>query len=762
MLKLKDITKIYETGDLKQTALNKISVEFRTSEFVSILGPSGCGKTTTLNIIGGLDRYTSGDLIIDGKSTKEFNDSDWDSYRNNSIGFVFQSYNLINHISVLENVELGMTLSGISKEKRRKKAMDVLAKVGLEEHYHKKPNQLSGGQKQRVAIARALANDPEIILADEPTGALDSKTSVEIMKLIQEIAQDKLVIMVSHNRELAEEYSTRIVELKDGEIISDTDPQDTKKMENHYVPKKTSMSLFTALKLSFNNLKTKLARTLITAFAGSIGIIGVALVLSISNGMTAEIDMLESDQLAGMPLTITETVTSLGVSPPNADINENTNFDDNLVIPYDPNEESSKHKNYITDEYISYIENLDSSLYTLVQYKYGVAMNVLINQNEVVEKLPTGFSMSGQSQGFNFSELPDDTDVILENYEVIEGRLPENETETLLVLDANNRLNQQMLTMLGVDISEDVNVTEMLGLELVVANNNDIYYYDENLDIYRETSNYEEAYDNGISTTIVGVLRPKSGDEITSVLSEGVWYTKELTDIVLEQSTTSEIATYQETQEVNVFTNLPFTEFDTKEDALKRLGAITVPVSISIFPTDFDSKESIKQYLDEYNVDLIEDEIIIYTDLAESITTMMSSLIGTIQTVLVAFAGISLFVSSIMIGIITYVSVLERTKEIGVLRSLGARKKDIKRVFNAETIIVGLTAGIIGVLLTSILVFPINSIMSRIVDVDEIAQMDTLQALSLIIISVILTLISGLIPSSIAAKKDPVEALRTE
>jgi len=759
LLKLKNIKKTYYVGDLAQEAVKGIDLTLNKGEFVSITGPSGCGKTTTLNIIGGLDRYTSGDLEINGVSTKEFKDSDWDAYRNNSVGFVFQSYNLVGHISVLANVELGMTLSGVSKQERKQRAIEVLVRVGLEDHLHKRPNQLSGGQRQRVAIARALANDPEIILADEPTGAIDSKTSVEIMELIKEISNDKLVIMVTHNNELAEKYSSRIVKLKDGLIIDDTNHVSESKTDTEYKPKKTSMSFMTALSLSFNNLKTKFGRTLITALAGSIGIIGVALVLSISNGMSSEISSLESDQLSNMPITISENPTQINVGPPQRTEETEIDVDDSVIVPYDPREDVDSHKNVISKEYIDYVNELEGNLADAIQFRTGLKMNVLA-QDEFVTQVDV------QGSRINFSELPSDTELVLDQYELLTGEYPSNAYETLIVVDEYNRLNQTYLASLGYDVSEDIELSELIGTEIVVAKNDDYYMNNETLGVYQANTDLSEAYENGFKTKVVGIIRPIVGDEESiaeiSLLDQGVYYLPELTDLVLDNSMNSEVADLQLNSDKNIFTNQEFNDFSTKEDVLKLIGAASEPVGILIYPNDFDSKEEIKVYLDEWNENLEPDEQVIYQDLAEVITDLMGSMISMIQTVLVAFAAISLVVSAIMIGIITYVSVLERTKEIGILRSLGARKKDIKRVFNAETVIVGFVAGTLGIAITYLMSFPINNILSGILDIDNIVQMDITESLGLVALSVGLTLMSGLIPASIASRKNPVDALRTE
>lgn len=765
MLKLKNISKVYKAGSFEQKALNGVNLQFKQGEFVSILGPSGCGKTTTLNIIGGLDIYSDGDLIINGKSTKKFTDSDWDAYRNNSIGFIFQSYNLIGHLSVLDNVELGMTLSGISDKERKEKSLEVLKRVGLSNHVNKKPSQLSGGQKQRVAIARALVNNPDVILADEPTGALDSKTSVEIMELIKEISNNKLVIMVTHNPKLAKKYSTRIIELEDGQVINDSNPVTSNVDNNNYRIKKTSMNFITALKLSFNNLRTKKIRTLITAFAGSIGIIGVAMVLFISNGMNAEISNLESEQLSSLPIMVNESPMTLKLPSGgggNNQINE-IKIDESGVTPFDPITDLSSHKNNITEDYIDYITKLDTSLGD-IQYQLGLQMNILVKNNDNIQNIATNNKGS-----LSFKEIPTDDKLINEQYEVINGKFPVGDNELLLVVDEYNRLDQNVLLTLGFDIDEGtISFDSIIGKELVVAKNND--YYEEMESIFPVSHDLSMAYKNGFKVTIVGVARPIVSENernpqvntITSILSPGLWYKNDLTEAVITDSINSNISITQLDKDYNVLTGKKFSENITKDDVLKFIGAIDTPVGVTIYPTDFESKTQIKEYLDSWNDSLDEDHQILYTDLAENITSMMDSMVSMIQTVLVAFAGISLVVSTIMIGIITYVSVLERTKEIGVLRSLGARKKDISRVFNAETFIVGLISGSLGIFLTYVLSDPVNKVLSKSMQIDQIVVIDVNQSIMLIAISVALTLVSGLIPAKIAAKKDPVKALRTE
>lgn len=762
MLKLKNITKVYETAGFKQKALDDVSLTFKSGEFVSILGASGSGKTTMLNIIGGLDQYTYGDLEINGKSTKAFKDRDWDSYRNNSVGFVFQSYNLIGHISVLDNVEMGMTLSGVSKSERYEYAMNALTKVGLKDHVHKKPNQLSGGQKQRVAIARALATDPDIILADEPTGALDSHTSLDIMELIKEISKEKMVIMVTHNNKLAEQYSDRIVRLKDGQIESDSKPPKENEKSDDYNAKRTAMSFITALKLSFNNLKTKSKRTLITAFAGSIGIIGVSLVLSLSNGMTSEINSLETDQLAGLPLIISETPTVLDFGPGQA-FEEEEEYDTEEatgVVPYDPDEGTEVHRNVLSDEYIEYVNDLDETLYESIEYQLGLEMNLLIeNVNETVSEINTDDS------SFVFNEIAQGNETFNTDYELLAGTMAIDYNEAILVLEENNLIDEAILSSLGIDVSESIDYNNIIGTEIVIAKNNDYYVFNKENNLYVVNSNLEEIYNDGYSVTIVGIVIPIETEELEdsiNLVGAGVWYTNSLTDMVLEDSKSSNIVLAQELSETNIITGFEFNEYSTKEDFLKTLGGLASPVGINIYPEDYEAKGLIKDYLDIWNEDLETDIQIIYTDLSEQITSTMTTMIDMIEIVLVAFAAISLIVSSIMIGIITYVSVLERTKEIGVLRSLGASKKDIKRVFNAETIIVGFTAGLLGVTLTYLISFPVNTLLFNLMDVEKVVQMDAIQSISLIGISIVLTMVSGLIPSSIAAKKNPVEALRSE
>ncbi len=763
MLQLKEIKKSYQVGDFKQTALNGISVSFRKNEFVAIVGQSGSGKTTTLNIIGGLDRYDSGDIIIKGKSTKDFKDADWDAYRNNSIGFVFQNYNLINHITVLDNVEMGMTLSGLPAKQRKKRAIEVLDRVGLKDHMHKRPNQLSGGQMQRVAIARALSNNPEIIMADEPTGALDSQTSTQIMDLIKEIAKDKLVILVTHNTHIAEEYANRIITMSDGNIVGDSNPYDiVDDPNNKYSLKKTSMSFKQALNLSFNNLKTKLGRALITAFAGSIGIIGVGLVLSLSNGLNQEINSLETGTLSDYPLMINESPMFLqmrqGAFPGMNQSTEGQFPEDNLLIITDASENSFLHYNKLTDDYVEYASKIDPSLYNEISYGSSLTMNLL---REVEEGVVTSI----KTNQIGWSELPSNVSFILENYDILEGDYPSNKNELLLVVNSYNEIDVKFLTGIGLSESEGtLSFSDLVGMQFKIVTNNSYYEYNELSGLYNVTTNLVEAFNNSTSIplTITGIARVKK-DANGTIMDEGIGYLAELTSFVLEDASNSNIALAQLEKDTSVVTGLPLTE-TAKKTELRKFGAISTPSSIRIYPVDFSTKNEIKTYLDNYNTDIEnEDFKIYYLDLAEQITDTVGTLIDTITYVLVAFSAISLVVSSIMIGIITYVSVLERTKEIGILRALGARKKDISRVFNAETVLIGFTAGAMGVLLAWLLTFPINKIIGNLVEeINNIAKFSGIAMITLIAISIILTLISGLIPARIAAKKDPVEALRSE
>lgn len=771
MLELKNICKSYKTGDYYQKALHNVNLKFRENEFVAILGPSGSGKTTLLNIIGGLDRYDTGDLIINDVSTKEFKDSTWDAYRNNSVGFIFQSYNLISHISILENVEMGMTLSGVNASIRKEKAVEALRSVGLEKHINKKPNQLSGGQTQRVAIARALVTDPDLILADEPSGALDSNTSIQIMELIKKISKKKLVIMVTHNEELANTYASRVIRLKDGEIISDSNPfKEEEQSDSNYQIRKTSMSFFTALKLSFKNIITKKGRTLLTAFASSIGIIGIALILSLSNGFNIEVDKFEENTLSSMPIMISSTSVSMDEETVNKlmDTNksdENTFTSKKEIYPMEDYKETLTHKNTFNQEYIDYVENLDKTLVNGIGYTRYTNLNIITKKNGVYA--PLGLSM------LEFVSIPKKLDssdingVLEDNYDLLYGRLPKNKEELVLVVDKNNRISKKILMALGLDATKDkldFNEIEKINLKLVF--NDD--YYKKMGNFYTVNTDFEKLYnmENNLNLKMVGIIRCKEEKKQILGSSYGLSYTNDLLDYVIEVNSKSSVVKTQSELNYNVLSGQPFEEGEdstnTKEIMMSYLGGSSIPVIINIYPKNFDAKDKILNYLDDYNKNLNEEDKIIYTDLGALISSMSSSIMDAITIVLIAFSSISLVVAVIMIGIITYISVLERTKEIGILRALGARKKDIARVFNAETFIIGTVSGLLGIFIARILVFPTNKIILDATGLDNVAKMNPLHALLLIIISVTLTVIGGSIPAHMASKKDPVIALRTE
>lgn len=768
MLKLNNINKSYTTGDFTQHALKDVSLEFRKNEFVAILGPSGSGKTTLLNIIGGLDRYDSGDLIINNKSTKKFKPTEWDAYRNNCIGFIFQSYNLIGHISILDNVEMGMTLSGVSSAKRRKKALEVLEKVGLKDHAHKKPNQLSGGQMQRVAIARALANDPDIILADEPTGALDSTTSVQIMELIKEIAKNKLVIMVTHNADLAYSYANRIVEFKDGELTKDSNPvKNDEDKSGKYKIKKTAMNFLTALKLSFNNIRTKKGRTLLTAFASSIGIIGIALILSLSNGFDIEIDKFERDTLSSMPIMITEQAMEIDEDKMNemAESGSKEEYTDEKVIyPQAPIAEQMMHTNVLDQKYIDYIEKIDSDLLTGISYTRATALNIITKVDDTYKPL----SLSQ----LQFIALPksldkNNNDFISVYYDLLQGKLPTEKDELVINVDNKNRISDEILKALGVDTSkEEVSFDDIIGKELKLVFNDE--YYKQLGNFFTLNTDFESLYksDKSLTLKVVGIIRGKEEKETLTGSEYGLYYTEDLIDYIIEKNKDSKIVNLQKSVDYNVLTGEKFDNSEegtaTKENLISYLGGDGVPMMISLYPLDFHAKEEIIEYLDEYNEGKELEEQVLYTDLGAMISTLSGSIMDAITIVLIAFSAISLIVSSIMIGIITYISVLERTKEIGVLRALGARKKDITRVFNAETFIIGICSGLIGIFIGWLLTFPANAIIEGLTELPNVAKLNPVHAILLIVISMSLTMIGGFIPAKMAAKKDPVAALRTE
>ena len=767
MLELKKIKKSYTVGDFKTEALDEISVSFRQQEFVAILGASGSGKTTCLNVIGGLDRYDAGDLIINGKSTKNFKEKDWDAYRNNTIGFVFQSYNLISHLSIVANVEMGMTLSGVSRNEKHRKALEVLDKVGLKEHIHKRPGQLSGGQMQRVAIARALANSPDILLCDEPTGALDTKTSVQIMDLIKEITTDKLIIMVTHNSEIANKYADRIVEFQDGKVITDSNPYSGDSMNDNFHLKKTSMSFPTALRLSFNNIRTKMGRTFLTAFASSIGIIGIALILSLSVGFQLQIDDFQSEAMTEFPILVTkqnQEVDMQAMKERRQDMLNQLNgevefVDSDEVYLYDKDEQRALHTNNLSEEYLEYLDAMDPNICKSIGYTRTVGLNLLKEKN--------GEVLAVNSGNINFSSYPttlSGVSYLEANYDVLAGQYPIDETGLVLVIDNKNRIEDKIAAELGFDIekTEPIKFEDLLGTTVNAVMNND-YYSATEYGGYTLNQDYEalsKAEDN-ITLKIVGILRAKDTVKFP-VVSEGIAYSDELAGRIIDISKQSEIVQSQEKEEYNVLTMEEVDE-EGKKQLLSYLGGNATPYMISIYPINFESKADILAYLDEYNDKISEDEDkVVYTDLAETITGMTSGIMDGITMVLVAFSSTALIVSLIMISIITYTSVLERTKEIGILKALGARKKDISRVFDAETFILGVFSGTLGIIIAWLLTIPINSVIYGVTDLENVARLQPSHAIILVIISTILTMLGGHIPARIAAKKDAVEALRSE
>lgn len=771
MLEIKKINKSYTTGDFTQQALKDFSLKFRTNEFVAILGPSGSGKTTLLNIIGGLDRYDSGDLVINEKSTKNFNDREWDAYRNNCVGFVFQSYNLISHMSVLSNVEMGMTLSGIGANERRERALKALEKVGIKEHAHKKPNQMSGGQMQRVAIARALVNDPDIILADEPTGALDTKTSKQIMELIKEIAKDKLVIMVTHNGEIAKDYANRIVEMRDGEVLNDSNPVSEKEEKRRdFNIKKTAMSFFTALYLSFNNIKTKKGRTILTAFASSIGIIGIALILSLSNGLDLQINQFEKDSLSSMPIMISETAMNLDedtfIQMQNSGGNDGIEAytKEKKIYPQEPIRNTMTHTNIITKKYIDYLKEIDQNLISGMSFTSMTSLNIMTMDKDG-NYLPI---MNSSSVAGHLPEKLNDNDDKYEfmknTYDLLEGSYPTSKEELVLIVDSKNKVSTDLLKALGFDSEkEDIDFAEILGKEFKLIPNNE--FYKSLGPIYTYNMDYEKVYNSSSAITlkITGIIRGKKDKELITSFSSGVGYTQALMDYVVSTNKESDVVLAQNDSKYNVLTGEQFSDDESaKEMILAYLGAESTPAYIQIFSKNFDTKDEVLAYLDKYNEDLAKEDKIMYTDAGNIVSQLSGSLLNGVTYVLIGFSAVSLIVSTIMIAIITYISVLERTKEIGILRALGARKKDITRVFNAETFIIGVSSGLLGIIITILLLLPINALLLSLTELKNVAVLNPIHAIILIIISVILTLIGGFIPAKMASKKDPVIALRTE
>ena len=841
MLQLQHISKVYHTGNQEFHALKDISIRFRENEFVSILGQSGSGKTTLLNIIGGLDQYTSGDLLIQGKSTKQFKNRDWDSYRNHTIGFVFQSYNLIGHQTALSNVEIAMTLSGVSKAERKKRAIEALERVGLKDHLYKKPNQMSGGQMQRIAIARALVNNPKVVLADEPTGALDSETSVQIMELLKDIAKERLVIMVTHNPELAQAYSTRIVQVLDGNILSDSNPyepiEESKQGDIQFT--KTKMSFMTALALSFNNLLTKKGRTFLTAFAGSIGIIGIALILALSNGVSGYVKKAQEDTLVSLPLTISEKNQSnlLATSPdlsekPYKDNNElgiNTVLTKLLKKQIGKNDLAS-FKSYL-DEHASEVQALTKDIryrYNLQPYIYATNTSngpKSILPSTIANEVDTSNqTIKGYLQNIDYwSELSSDSNMLESQYDVLEGRFPQDKSEIVLIVDENNEISDLLLYSLRIKNPSELNdakkldelgsqtyqYSDFIGKTFKAVVNTNRFARENNqwINKINDASYMKTQIENGLELKIVGVLRQKEGTSSgVNSPSGGVAYTSALIDYTSEQIQNSDIVKEQEANStINVFTGKafakdpkPFNSADltqeekiqlakmtpeqqaqyiqqyndnstaTYEENLEKLGVIdkSKPAAIEFYTSSFQQKQELKDFINAYNTDKKDagedDKALAYSDDIQTIMSSITTMVGVITTVLVGFVAISLIVSSIMIAIITYISVLERTKEIGILRAMGASKKDIRRIFTAETAIEGFISGVLGIAITLLATIPINTIVAKMTNVENVAQLPWEAALILIGISIILTMLAGLIPSRIAAKKDPVESLRSE
>ena len=783
MLHLKGIKKSYTAGDFTQTALNGIDLSFRTQEFVAILGQSGSGKTTSLNIIGGLDQYDSGDLIINGRSTKNFSDRDWDAYRNNSVGFVFQSYNLIPHLSILDNVEMGMTLSGVSAAEKRSKAKTTLEKVGLIDHIYKKPTQLSGGQMQRVAIARALANDPDIILADEPTGALDTTTSGQIMDLIKEIAEDKLVIMVTHNPELARKYADRIVEFKDGEIVNDSNPYTGVDSGNNYNLKRTAMSYVTALKLSGKNIATKKWRTALTAFASSIGIIGIALIMSLSNGLQGHIDSFQEDSLAEFPIMVARDAFNIDASAiegmqEQAALREANRFtEEETIFLFEPDLSNIMHTNIFSNEFMTHMANVDPEVVSSIGYVRFVGMNLLREvEGDVLpinlESSAVGMmgAMLGADAGASLPSFPEvigqeNESYLQRNYTLLAGHYPQVYTDLVVIVDEYNRMNLSVLAALGFDTTdlEDISFDEIVGMELKMIPNNDFYVASEfgnfmpNMDLA-----YLYELDTAITLTISGIFRINE-DVVIPLMSPGIVFSDGLTQSVIAREIDSDIVMAQKEADVNVMTMEPITP-EEREGLLTFLGGNEEPFAMLIFPRSFEAQTDLIAHIEYYNDHMIEDEAyrIIYMNQAEFIVNMTGGLLSAVTNVLIGFAAISLVVSLIMIAIITYISVMERTKEIGILRALGARKKDITRVFISETIIIGMCSGLLAIVTSYLLTIPVNGLIYSMTDLQNVAVLNPFHALGLLTLSLVLTVAGGFIPARFAAKKDPVAALRAE
>lgn len=855
MLQCKNIMKDYVSGDEIVHALKGVSLSFREHEFVSILGQSGCGKTTFLNIIGGLDHYTSGDLIINGKSTKDYSDKDWDTYRNHQVGFVFQSYNLIMHQSVLSNVELALTLTGVNKEERRKRAIEALNKVGLSDQIHKKPTQMSGGQMQRVAIARAIVNNPDIILADEPTGALDSATSVQIMEILKEISKDKLVIMVTHNPQLADEYSSRIIRLKDGSLVSDSNPFNEQEMNvDTSVLKRPGMSFKTACSLSLNNLMTKKARTFLTSFAGSIGIIGIALIMSLSHGMQSYIDQMENDTMASYPIEIqanssdmsTLMTTMMGMKKESKKHNDSKIYSRPYVEDVLESLSSSKKNNL--SAFKSYIESSKGKEFRktakAIEYDYNLNLQVYnentdsglvqVSPNGLLDKLGMSDMMSIQSQFMDSSamtndqvwlSLPESKKLRDDEYQLVEGKWPTNYNEVVLEVDKNNEITDYALYSLGLLDQDELvknyqkilngetdkisktnlksySVDDILNLKFRLVLNSDLYQKVNGLWINQsENESYmQDVVSKSPEIKVVGIIKP-SDSTVSQPTMGGVYYTKAMEEYVTSNTENAQIVKEQKTNpNINIFTQTEFASGQkmsmsnltneqmmqlssmsqeelmnymntyneninaTYDSNLTKLGVVdySTPTKISLYASSFDGKEKLGDLIADYNKKQKKSNVITYNDFIGTMLSSVTSVVNIISYVLIAFVSVSLIVSSIMIGIITYISVLERTKEIGILRSIGASKKDITRVFNAETFIIGLISGVLGILITLVLNVPISLVVENMTGVSHIAKLPVNGAVFLIFIDLVLTILAGLIPSKIASKKDPVEALRSE
>lgn len=855
MLQCKNIIKDYVSGDEIVHALKGVSLSFREHEFVSILGQSGCGKTTFLNIIGGLDHYTSGDLIINGKSTKDYSDKDWDTYRNHQVGFVFQSYNLIMHQSVLSNVELALTLTGVNKEERRKRAIEALNKVGLSDQIHKKPTQMSGGQMQRVAIARAIVNNPDIILADEPTGALDSATSVQIMEILKEISKDKLVIMVTHNPQLADEYSSRIIRLKDGSLVSDSNPFNEQEMNvDMSVLKRPGMSFKMACSLSLNNLMTKKARTFLTSFAGSIGIIGIALIMSLSHGMQSYIDQMENDTMASYPIEIqanssdmsTLMTTMMGMKKKTEEHKDSKIYSRPYVEDVLESLSSSKKNNL--SAFKSYIESSKGKEFRktakAIEYDYNLNLQVYnentdsglvqVSPNGLLDKLGMSYMMSIQSQFMDSSamtndqvwlSLPESKKLRDDEYQLVEGKWPTNYNEVVLEVDENNEITDYALYSLGLLDQDELvknyqkilngeidkisktklksySVDDILNLKFRLVLNSDLYQKVNGLWINQsENESYmKDVVSKSPEIKVVGIIKP-SESTVSQPTMGGMYYTKAMEEYVTSKTENAQIVKEQKANpNINIFTQTEFSSGQkmsmsnltneqmiqlssmsqeelmnymntyneninaTYDSNLTKLGVVDYsnPTKISLYASSFDGKEKLGDLITSYNKKQTKSNVITYNDFIGTMLSSVTSVVNIISYVLIAFVSVSLIVSSIMIGIITYISVLERTKEIGILRSIGASKKDITRVFNAETFIIGLISGVLGILITLVLNVPISVVVENMTGVSHIAKLPVNGAVFLIFIDLVLTILAGLIPSKIASKKDPVEALRSE